>query len=115
MKKFLVIYHVPAADAIKQMKKVTPEQGAKGMQEWMNWAKKCGKHLVDMGTPLMNGMELPAKGKAEKSKKNVSGYSVLEAKNMAEAQKLLKGHPHLNGWSKKASIEVHEAMAIPGM
>lgn len=114
MKKFLVIYHAPA-EALKQMSKMTPEQGAKGMQAWANWAKKCGKQLVDMGSPLYNGQELLAKGKSEKSKKNVSGYSVLEAKSMAEAKKLLKGHPHLNGWNKKATIEVHEAMALPGM
>lgn len=114
MKKYLVIYHAPAT-AARQMDKMTPEQKKKGMEAWMTWAKKCGTHLVEMGAPLMSGDELPTQGKVAKSKKNVSGYSVLQAKSMAEAKKLLKGHPHISGWNKKATIEVHEAIMMPGM
>ena len=117
MKKFIVTYHVPAAvqkQLDKQMAKATPEQAAEGMKGWMTWAKKCGKHLVDMGSPLANGKRIKAKGKAVKSDKEVAGYSILEAKDMDHAMKLLEGHPHIS-WNKACTIELHETMAIPGM
>lgn len=57
MKKFIVIYYAPL-DAMKQMASVPKEDQAKGMELWMQWAKKCGDKLVDLGAPLMNGKAL---------------------------------------------------------
>lgn len=113
MKKFIVIYYAPI-DAMKQMAGMTKEQQAEGMKGWMEWAKKCGKGLVDLGNPLMGGKALSPGGKSTDSKKDVTGYSVLEAKDMDAAIKLLQGHPHL-GWNAACSIEVYEAMPVPGM
>lgn len=113
MKKFIVIYHAPI-DAMKQMANISPEEQKKGMDEWMVWAKKCGSKLVDLGAPLMNGQQLSPDGKSKNSDKNVAGYSILEADNLEEAKGLLKGHPHL-AWNAQCSIEVHEAMPLPGM
>ena len=112
MKKFIVTYHAPAS-AAKQTAKLSKAEQAKGMAAWMTWAQKCGNQLVDMGSPLTNSEALSPKG-SKKSNKNFAGYSVLQAKNMAEAKKLLKGHPHL-GWNAACTIEVHETAAIPGM
>lgn len=108
LKTFLVVYHAPAS-AMKNMQKATPEQAAEGMKAWMTWAKKCGKRLVDLGAPLMGGVNLKATGGAVASKRKVSGYSILKAESMAAAKKMLKGHPHL-AWAKGCEIEVHEAM-----
>ena len=113
MKKFIVIYHTPAA-AAAQMSTVSPEDQAKGMEGWMNWAKKCGDKLVDLGAPLMNGQKLSPDGKSTNSQKEISGYSILQAANMPEAKSLLQGHPHIS-WNPQCTIEVHEAMPIPGM
>jgi hypothetical protein len=113
MKKFIVIYHAPI-DAMKQTASLSKEEQAKGMEGWMKWAKKCGDKLVDLGAHLMNGQQLSPGGKSASSKKNVTGYSVLQAENMKEAIALLQGHPHL-GWNAECSIEVHETMPIPGM
>ncbi len=112
MKKFIVIYHAPA-EASMHTNEMTPEQQAEGMEAWMTWAKKCGNNLVDMGSPLANGLSLTSKG-SNTSSKGVTGYSVLQAKDMEAAKALLQGHPHL-GWNAACSIEVHETMAIPGM
>ncbi len=114
MKKFLVIYHAPK-DAMQQTANVTPEQQAKGMEMWMQWAQKCGDKLLDMGSPLMNGQQLSSGGSISESGKNVSGYSILQAENMDEAKALLNGHPHISGWNQDARIEVHESMPLPGM
>ena len=113
MKKFIVIYHAPA-DAMKQTAAMSKEEQAKGMEAWMDWAKKCGDKLVDLGAPLMNGQQLIPGGKSKPSDKNVSGYSILQAENMEQAKKLLQGHPHL-AWNADCSIEVHETMPLPGM
>ena len=114
MKKFLVLYHAPV-DAMQQTMNVTPEQQAKGMEAWMQWAQKCGDHLVDMGSPLMNGLQLSNGGAAKNSEKQVAGYSILQAENMEGAKSLMEGHPHISGWHPAATIELHETMALPGM
>ena len=113
MKKFIVIYHAPA-DAMQQTATAPPEEQAKGMEAWMQWAKKCGDKLVDMGAPLINGQQLSPDGKSNTSKKQVAGYSVIQAENLENAKKLLQGHPHL-AWNAECSIEVHETMPLPGM
>ncbi len=56
MKKFLVIYHAPA-DAQMETSNRSQEEQAKGMEPWMEWAKKCGDKLVDLGSPLANGIK----------------------------------------------------------
>ncbi len=114
MKKFVVLYHVPAS-AMAQTMNSTPEQQAEGMKQWTDWAQRAGSHLKDMGTPLMGGVQIKPGGSTEASTKDVSGYSVIEAEDMEQAKKLMEGHPHTNGWSKDATIEIHEAMPIPGM
>lgn len=111
LKTFLVLYHAPAS-ALKKMQNVTPEEAKKGMEGWYIWAKKCGKRLVDMGTPLGGGIKIKKDG-ASPSKRNVAGYSIIKAENMAGAKKLLKGHPHLM-WVSGCEIEVHESLPMPG-
>ena len=113
MKKFIILYHAPE-DAMKQTANVSPEEQAKGMEGWMQWAKNCGDKLLDLGSPLMNGQQLNPDGKSKKSSKNVAGYSLLQAENMDNAKALLKGHPHLV-WNADCTIEVHELMPVPGM
>jgi hypothetical protein len=113
MKKFIVLYHAPA-DAMQQTANTSPEEQAKGMEVWMQWAKKCGDKLLDLGSPLMNGQQISPDGKNKTSDKNVVGYSILQAENMEDAKSLLQGHPHL-GWNAACSIEVHETMPLPGM
>jgi hypothetical protein len=106
MKIYIVLYHAPGSFS-KMMEKGSPKEHKKEMEAWMKWAKRCGKHLVDMGAPLSGGVNLTTSG-TKPSKKNVVGYSILEAKDMVSAKKLLKNHPHLR-WKKGCDIEVHEA------
>lgn len=112
MKKFMVLYHIPN-NAKMETSNMSSEEQAKGIEAWMAWAQKCGDRLVDMGSPLANGLSLTLGGGGA-SDKGVAGYSILQANNMEEATALLKGHPHLD-WNAACSIEVHETMSIPGM
>lgn len=111
MTKFVVLYYAPAS-AMEQMKNVTPEQAKEGMRPWMDWAEKCGDNLLDLGSPLGNGQAI-TKMTSAPSKKNVIGYSMLQAENMNAAKKLLNGHPHL-AWADGCEIEVHECLPLPG-
>ena len=110
MKKFVVIYRQPIS-VMEQMKNASPEDFKKGMEPWMIWVKKIGNALVDLGSPLGNGQKLTKSGSSP-SKSDISGYSILQAKNMDEAKKLLKGHPHLE-WPAGSSIEVYESFPMP--
>ncbi len=112
MSKFMITYHAPA-EAQAQNAAATPEQQQAGMQMWMDWAQRVGDKLTDMGSPLSTGTEIKADGSSAPSNKNFGGYSFIEAANLSEVKDLLKGHPHL-AWHPEASIEIHEAMPIPG-
>ena len=114
MKKFLVLYHAPT-EAMQQTMNVPPEQAAKGMEMWMQWAQKAGEKLVDLGSPLMGGQVFHADGTTEGSTKEVCGYSILQAEDMDGIKALLEGHPHISGWHPQATIEVHETLMLPGM
>jgi len=114
MKKFLVIYHAPK-EAMAQTMNVTPEQAAKGMEAWQQWAQRTGSNLVDMGAPLFNGQELNAQGSVAESTRNVSGYSIVQAESMEAAKAMMEGHPHISGWHPESTIEIHETMQMPGM
>lgn len=112
MKKFVVIYHA-SQKATKQLKNASPEEIKKGMEPWMVWAKKCGRGLIDLGTPLGNGRKL-SKTASTPSKREVVGYSILQAEGIKEAMKMLQGHPHL-AWASGCEIEVHESLSLPGV
>ena len=109
MTDFIVIYYAPQS-SFEKMKTMSPEDMKKGMEPWMKWMEKCGEHLVDMGSPLGNGRHVDASGIIS-SKTEVAGYSVLKADSMAEAEELLKGHPHLE-WGDGCYIEVHEKIPM---
>src|SRR3954452_11932726 len=104
MKKYVVLYTAPVG-ASQQMAEATPEQQAKGMEAWMQWAQKCGDKIVDLGSPLTDGQKLLPAG-STMSDLNIVGYSVLQAEDMNEAKTLLQGHPHL-GWNASCTIEVY--------
>jgi len=106
MKKFVVIYHA-TAEAVAQMSNATPEQQAEGMKPWFAWKDSVGDKLIDFGSPLMGGIRLLPDGRTEKSKKEVTGYSLLQANDIEEAKSLIKNHPHLS-WTGGCDIEVHE-------
>ncbi|MBY0538927.1 hypothetical protein K2P56_00640 [Patescibacteria group bacterium] len=112
MKKYIVLYHAPVG-AMEKMANATPEDAQKGMEPWMQWAKKCGSALTDMGLPLGAAMSV-TKGAVATAKTTVVGYSMLQAEDMEAATALLKGHPHVE-WMDSCSVEVHEAMPLPGM
>jgi hypothetical protein len=111
MKKFVVLYLGPKA-AQEQMQESSPEAAQEGMKAWMEWAQRAGDGIVDMGNPLGAGKEITATGTSDSST-GVAGYGILQADDLAGAQALLDGHPHL--MMPGASIQVYESLDLPGM
>jgi hypothetical protein len=110
MKKFIVIYHAPVA-ASEAMANISPQDAKESMEPWFEWQNKVGSGMVDLGTPLGNGMKVTKSG-LSLSDKEVIGYSILQANTMEEAVELLNGHPHLE-WMESCSIEIHESLPLP--
>ena len=111
MTKYLFIYHAPMtpADAAPP----TPEQMEAVRGQWNAWAGKVGDRMVDFGTPLAGGVQVTPEGTSP-STREVAGYTLIEADSMDDALALAKDHPHLN-MPGGCTIEVHEALPVPGM
>ncbi len=111
MTKYLFIYHAPMtpADAAPP----TPEQMEAVMGQWNAWAGKVGDRMVDFGTPLAGGVQVTPEGTSP-STREVAGYTLIEADSMDDALALAQDHPHLN-MPGGCTIEVHEALPVPGM
>jgi hypothetical protein len=103
MPKYVYVYHGGGSPS-------SPEEGKKVMAAWMKWFKGMGKAVVDGGAPLGMSKTVTAKGVADNGGSNpASGYSVVNAKNMAEATKMAKGCPILKDGG---SVEIAEAMEM---
>ncbi len=92
MKNFIALYcntsgaHQPAPN-------LTPEQIEQLLAPWMAWKEKCGDKLVDMGSQLIPAIASDNGADWSPSKNFVTGYSIVSANTLVEAQELFEGHP----------------------
>jgi hypothetical protein len=96
MKKFVIFhygYETP-----------TPEV----MEGWSKWFASIGDKIVDPGSPLGDGREISAAGTKELplGKDSLTGYTVINAKDLDEAEKIAKECPMI------ASVRVFEAKSM---
>ena len=111
MSKYLVLYRA-SASATEQMANATPEQMQAGMDAWMNWSKRAGDAIVDLGAPLGKGRNI-AGGSASASDSDVTGFSILQADSADAVFELLREHPHFQ-MPGESTIEVLEFLPLPG-
>jgi len=80
----------------------SPAQAEKEMQKWVAWMEDLGKqgHLKDRGQPLdregkvvRGKQKVVTDGPYTESKDLVGGYTLVEAKDLAQAAELSKGCP----------------------
>ena len=95
MKKFLVLYQGPAT---------APDASHEG---WPEWFHKLGDQLVDRGLPMAHGHSLRGDGSTGDSRASLNGYSIIQAKDMDEALRLLHDHPYLS-LSNEYTIEIFD-------
>lgn len=96
MKKFVFLY--------VGFEPLTPEI----KDAWSNWFALIGDRLVDSGNPFGPGREITPTGTKELSPNMgaVTGYSIINAENLEEAEKIAKKCP-IN-----TSIRVYEALPM---
>lgn len=112
MSEFLFVYRGLSARASG----ASPEQIQQVMQKWTNWMQGLAEkgHLKDRGHPLEAGGKLVSSSKnvtdgpyAEKDL--VGGYSLIEARDLAQAAELSKGCPILE---RGGCVEVRPIMQM---
>jgi hypothetical protein len=116
MADFIFLYRNSEADAREYMG--TPQAAQESMKLWMAWLQELERkgHVQSRGEPLERT------GKVLKGPKNqvidgpfveakdiVSGFSVIRAKDEAEALELARGCPVLRG---SGSVEVRAVMKV---
>jgi len=109
MKKFIALYY-NTSGAHQPQPEMTDEQRAAAMAPWGAWQAKYGDRVVDMGAPFMPAAS-SNDGKAWSPSKNfVTGYSIVSAETLEEAEKMFEGHPIYN--YPDHAVEISECAAM---
>ncbi|HEX6392388.1 MAG TPA: hypothetical protein VFZ97_03040 [Acidimicrobiales bacterium] len=88
----------------------TPEEQQKQMEAWMNWFGSLGEAVVDGGAPFGPASTLASNGSVKDGGASaLSGYSIINATTLADANDKAKGCPVLAGGG---SVEVYEALPM---
>jgi hypothetical protein len=108
MPKFMIVYKGEATD----MSDMSQEQAQEVMAKWGTWMQRVGAALVDVGAPFGPGTSLVDDGSSG-SAVSLTGYSIVEAADMAAAQSLADGHPYLSEGKGDFAIDIFELMPVP--
>jgi len=116
MAEFIYLYRNTEADSREYMG--TPKAAQESMKLWMAWLQdlEAKGHLKSRGEPLERTGKVvtgPKKqvidGPFVEAKDIVSGFSIIEAKDEAQALELARGCPVLRG---SGSVEVRAVMKL---
>jgi hypothetical protein len=107
MAKFIYLYRGPATS----MSDLTPEQGAERMAAFGAWMEKAGAALLDVGSPFGAGASVRDDG-AEGTAGDLTGYTIVEADDLAAAKALTEDLPFLSGSAGKCTVEIFELLAM---
>ena len=78
-------------------KSMTPEQGKAHMGKWMAWMESLGDAVVDRGQAVGKSMTVGPSGIEEGGGANpLSGFTVVQAKDMDAALKMATASPHID-------------------
>lgn len=108
MAKFMMVYVGAATD----MADMPEEKAQEVMAAWNKWMEEAGSALVDVGTPLGNGVSVVDDG-SDGTPLALTGYSIVEAADMAGAKALAENHPFLSEGKGNYSVDIFEMMPVP--
>lgn len=91
---------------------MSDEQAQEVMEKWGTWMEMVGPALADVGTPFGQGVSVVDNGTTTEPVA-LSGYSIVEAGDLAAAQALAAGHPFLSEGLGRFAIEVYQMMPVP--
>jgi hypothetical protein len=95
VKRFLLLYKGPP----------TPPQASH--EGWLEWFGAIGDALVDLGSPMVDGVVLHADGSTSADAAGLNGYSVIQAEDRTTALDLVRDHPLL-ALGTEYAIEIFE-------
>jgi len=108
MKKFIALYY-NTSGAHQPAPEMTAEQKEEMMAPWGAWQAKYGDR-VDMGAPFAPASSSSNGDSWSPSNNFVTGYSIVSANSLAEAQEMFKGHPIYS--YPDHSIEISECVPM---
>jgi hypothetical protein len=102
MPKFVLVYHGGNQPS-------TPEEGKKVMDAWGTWFGSLGASVIDGGNPVGQSSTVQSDGSllSGGGANPISGYSLIEAKDLKNAHNKVKNCPIL---AAGGTIEIAEAM-----
>jgi hypothetical protein len=112
MSQFAFLYHGRADNP------GSPEQRQQHLAKWRAWFQDLGDkgHLKELGHPLESGgrmvtgsQKLVTDGPFAEAKDVVGGFSIIEARDLAQATELSKGCPILD---VEGAVEVRPVLAM---
>ncbi len=109
MKKFIALYY-NTTGVHQEAPEMTEEQAAQALAPWMAWEKKYGDRVVDMGAPCAPASASNDGESWSASKNWVTGYSIVSANSLEEAQTMFKSHP-IYAYPGHA-VEISECVAM---
>jgi hypothetical protein len=104
MPTFIYLYRGPSLV-------LTPEEGAERMAAFAAWAEKLGPALVDAGSPFGTSIAVRDDG-TEGPAGELIGYSIVEARDLAEATAFTDGLPFLSRRDGTCTVEIFELLAM---
>jgi hypothetical protein len=107
MAKFIYLYRGPATP----VSDLTPEQGAERMAAFGAWMERVGAALVDVGSPFGTSASVRDDG-TEGTAGDLTGYTIVEADDLAAAKALTAGLPFLSDGDGKHAVEIFELLPI---
>jgi hypothetical protein len=107
MAKFIYLYRGPATP----MSDLTPEQGAERMAAFGAWMERVGAALVDVGSPFGTSASVRDDG-TEGTAGDLTGYTIVEADDLAAAKALTAGLPFLSVGDGKHAVEIFELLPM---
>ncbi|MGH8962464.1 MAG: YciI family protein [Jatrophihabitantaceae bacterium] len=106
MAKFMYLYRGPATPAFH----VTPEQAAERMGAFTAWIQTVGTALIDVGSPFGANASVRDDG-AEGAAGDLTGYTIVEADDLAGAKAMTDGLPFLSNSDGKCAVEIFELLS----
>ena len=78
------------------------------MAAWGKWFESIADKVVEKGGHFVSGREISHDGTRDLplAKDSITGYTVIQAENLDEAEKIAQGNPFI------ASIRVYELMTL---
>jgi hypothetical protein len=74
---------------------------------WREWFTRLGDAIVDVGSPMVNGIVARGDGSTSEATARLNGYSIVQAEDKDEALELVQDHPLL-ALGDEYAIEIFE-------